>query len=113
MNVCQLIIKKLIRGVLITMGGKKQHFCINYVHIINKADILSSVLITFKIHTLNVNSPFKSLQSVVHCSYFLFIVYSGIILEKAMAPPSSTLAWKIPWTEEPGRLQSMVAKSRT
>ena len=28
-------------------------------------------------------------------------------VEKAMAPHSSTLAWKIPWTEEPGRLQSM------
>ena len=28
-------------------------------------------------------------------------------LEKEMAPHSSTLAWKIPWTEEPGRLQSM------
>ena len=27
--------------------------------------------------------------------------------EKAMAPHSSTLAWKIPWTEEPGGLQSM------
>ena len=26
---------------------------------------------------------------------------------KAMAPHSSTLAWKIPWAEEPGRLQSM------
>ena len=26
--------------------------------------------------------------------------------EKAMAPHSSTLAWKIPWTEEPGGLQS-------
>ena len=29
------------------------------------------------------------------------------ILEKAMAPQSSTLAWKIPWTEKPGGLQSM------
>ena len=28
-------------------------------------------------------------------------------LEKAMAPHSSTLAWKIPWMEGPGRLQSM------
>ena len=28
-------------------------------------------------------------------------------LEKAMATHSSTLAWRIPWTEEPGRLQSM------
>ena len=27
--------------------------------------------------------------------------------EKAMAPHSSTIAWKIPWIEEPGRLQSM------
>ena len=28
-------------------------------------------------------------------------------LKKEMAPHSSTLAWKIPWTKEPGRLQSM------
>ena len=31
----------------------------------------------------------------------------GYLAEKAMAPHSSTLAWKIPWTEKPGRLQSM------
>ena len=30
-----------------------------------------------------------------------------LIQEKAMAPHSSTLAWRIPWAEEPGRLQSM------
>ena len=30
-----------------------------------------------------------------------------MLMEKAMATHSSTLAWKIPWTEEPGRLQSM------
>ena len=30
-----------------------------------------------------------------------------LIREKAMAPHSSTLAWNIPWMEEPGRLQSM------
>ena len=29
------------------------------------------------------------------------------LLEKEMATHSSTLAWKIPWTEEPGGLQSM------
>jgi len=29
------------------------------------------------------------------------------LLEKEMATHSGTLAWKIPWTEEPGRLQSM------
>ena len=37
------------------------------------------------------------------------------LLEQEMAPHSSTLAWRIPWTEKPGRLQSVhgVAKSRT
>ena len=43
-------------------------------------------------HLDDMASPFKHLASP---------------LEKAMAPHSSTLAWKIPWTEEPGGLQSM------
>ena len=34
---------------------------------------------------------------------YMYELYS----EKAMAPHSSTLAWKIPWMEEPGGLQSM------
>ena len=34
----------------------------------------------------------------------------SISVEKAMATHSSILAWKIPWTEEPGRLQSMGSK---
>ena len=42
------------------------------------------------------------------CSNYLTIaLISHASKEKAMAPHSSTLAWKIPWTEEPGRLQSM------
>ena len=36
-----------------------------------------------------------------------------ILLEKAKAPHSSTLAWKLPWTEEPGGLQSMGLLSQT
>ena len=36
-----------------------------------------------------------------------FYMYLWNNTEKAMAPHSSTLAWKIPWTEEPGRLQSI------
>ena len=31
-------------------------------------------------------------------------------LEKEMATHSSTLAWKIPWTKKPGRLQSMISE---
>ena len=36
-------------------------------------------------------------------------IYACVALppEKAMAPHSSTRTWKIPWMEEPGRLQSM------
>ena len=43
-------------------------------------------------------------------SFILFLVFLSAFTteaEKAMAPHSSTLAWKIPWTEEPGGLQSM------
>ena len=39
--------------------------------------------------------------------------YVDILGEKAMAPRSGTLAWKIPLMEDPGRLQSMGSLSRT
>ena len=45
-----------------------------------------------------------------HCSFGLSFSFERCwtsFPEKAMAPHSSTLAWKIPWMEEPGRLQSM------
>ena len=46
-----------------------------------------------------------------HCYHLSkFHIYALIYYigwEKAMAPHSSTLAWKIPWTEEPSRLKSM------
>ena len=53
------------------------------------------------------------LLSFVYLSVFLSILpsihpptqLSIYLLEKEMATHSSTLAWKIPWTEEPGRLQ--------
>jgi len=46
---------------------------------------------------------------VLYSSGFLCVSSHYLIpsREKEMAPQSSTLAWKIPWTEEPGRLQSM------
>ena len=34
-------------------------------------------------------------------------------MEKAMVPHSSTLAWKIPWTEEPGGLPSIWARTES
>ena len=47
----------------------------------------------------------KTIKSSSSPFFFGFFLYSWE--EKAMAPHANTLAWKIPWTEEPGRLQSM------
>ena len=41
------------------------------------------------------------------CGTQTYSMVSAVVAEKAMAPHSSTLAWRIPWMEEPGRLQSM------
>ena len=55
----------------------------------------------------------KKIYIILHCYQhsmrdpFLTSFLVRFQTEKAMAPHSITLAWKIPWTEEPGRLQSM------
>ena len=61
---------------------------------------------------LNLSASFRGLLwkangliRINHLKHLRTISYYS--LEKAMAPHSSTLAWKIPWMEEPGRLQSM------
>ena len=48
-----------------------------------------------------------SLTSPALAGFYLFFFTTNTTWEKAIEPHSSTLAWKIPWTEEPGRLQSM------
>ena len=52
------------------------------------------------------SSFFLSLCTLLPIQYNLYRTRL-LDLEKAMAHHSSTLAWKIPWTEKPGRLQSM------
>ena len=47
------------------------------------------------------------LQLIVLSSLTEYLSFHLQMKEKAMASHSSTLAWKIPWTEEPGGLQSM------
>ena len=51
---------------------------------------------------------FKEVGVYLH-GWTLLLIYMSVVLmpEKAMAPHSSTLAWKIPWMEEPGGPQSM------
>ena len=45
--------------------------------------------------------------SLIECGRLPFEMVCSDPLEKAMATHSSTLAWRIPWMEAPGRLQSM------
>ena len=54
-------------------------------------------------------SKFSGILRAAHLSQHHLLVFeiAQLELEKAMAPHSSTLAWQIPWTEEPSRLQSM------
>ena len=57
---------------------------------------------------LNFHTNFKiTCSSSVKNAIGILIGIALNLLEKAMATHSSTLAWKIPWMEEPGRLQSM------
>ena len=54
------------------------------------------------------SSPTPQFKSINYSALsFPYIPTLTSIQEKAMAPHSSTLAWKIPWTEEPGRPKSM------
>ena len=55
-----------------------------------------------EINLLGINHDMKS--TVLIKENYSLMPYTP---EKAMAAHSSTLVWKIPWTEEPGRLQSM------
>ena len=50
-------------------------------------------------------SPFLLVNT--SCFTALAVAFCYFLSEKAMAPHSSTLAWKTPWMKEPGRLQSM------
>ena len=69
-------------------------------------------LVAMKIAYLRQNRPPGLINTrfhtkISHCQKECNNPLCSQSLEKAMAPHSSTLAWKIPWTEEPGRLQSV------
>jgi len=69
-----------------------------------------SILFIFSKNQILVLLIFASISfiSFSFISALKFMIYFLLLtLEKAMAPHSSTLAWKIPWTEEPDGLQSM------
>ena len=77
---------------------------------LGKTQSLSCFILSFKAKLVGyssflLTSYFCIPSLVMKRTSFLGVVLEG--QEKAMAPHSSTLTWKIPWMEEPGRLQSM------
>ena len=70
-------------------------------------DSHSSIIFNNSYYHRNILSSFpREFIDLSSINFFFFSLLPSQ-LEKAMAPYSSTLAWKVPWTEEPGRLQSM------
>ena len=85
------------------------------VSILNYTQIssLACIQILFSSHSSGffcyLTNPYFSIFSNIDTSifFFNFIEVQLISLEKEMATHSSILAWRVPWTEEPGGVQSM------
>ena len=77
----------------------------NSLHLGNETEG-NALLLTFPLDEIPKRYPENILHRVETYSGNIWITL-GDSTEKAMAPHSNTLAWKIPWMEEPGRLQSM------
>ena len=72
------------------------------VHMLFSAYKLNKQGAIYSLHVLLYNlEPVHCSMSSLNCCFLICMP------EKAMAPHSGTFAWKIPWMEEPGRLQSM------
>ena len=69
--------------------------------VLKKPTFKSSEMVNLK------NKRGGEIKCALYNRYYLKDIFSDIYSEKAMATHSSTLAWKIPRVEEPGRLQSM------
>ena len=82
--------------------------CFHVLATVNSAAMNIGVHISFQIRVFLAYVPGSDIvESYDNCTFSLLKNFHTVFLEKAVATHSSTLTWKIPWTEEPGRLQSM------
>ena len=93
--------QNLIHIWLIITGIVKPEICLTYLHFFTFDQ--SGLFGGNSCLPGNMKSITMSLSPRIHIIFCSLIAHCS---EKAMAPHSSTLAWKIPWLEEPGRLQS-------
>ena len=77
------------------------------IHLFTNVHILKEMLIGVTFTTENFDHHTHTHTHTHTNTHTHIYIYFIIKSEKAMAPHSRTLAWKIPWTEEPGRLQPM------
>ena len=85
-------------GSKITTDGACSHEIKRYLLLVRKVMTnLDSILKSRDI-------PLPTKVCLIKAMVFPVVMYGS---EKAMAPHSRTLAWKIPWMEEPGKLRSM------
>ena len=82
------------------MNLSLSHHCFSSSYLLRKL-FNFTVLGNTRIFSIDKTRELPPTSAIIHC------INHQLQLEKEMATPSSTLAWEIPWTEEPGRLQSM------
>ena len=81
-------------------------FCLKVLSCLKHFSSILQNILLLPLPLLLVSEIF-SCNGSTFCYQFSKLVEPRKGMEKAMAPHSSTLAWKIPWMEEPGGLQSM------
>ena len=82
------------------------HFCYHSFYLQELASFLNMHFLLYPVPVSGIKYLLFLFENTNKINVNIFISLS-LCSEKAIAPHSSTLAWKIPWTEEPGRLQSM------
>ena len=94
---------------LFTLSSSDGHLASVHVLVIIKWCLREHwVRVSFQILIFYRYIPRSEIAGSCGSSVFSFLrTLHTVLPEQAMAPHSSTLAWKIPWAEEPGRLQSM------
>ena len=80
----------------------------DYCSVIKRNKIRSSLAMRIDLQSVIQSEGIQEEKNKYWGSFIFFeLWFSPDIWEKAMAPHSNTLAWQIPWTEEPGGLLSM------
>ena len=98
-------------GCSVPFNFSQQCAFISYIMLLTIFENLQISMFNFIVSVFLCHQNFCHSNNSIHFllmyTFFSIIDFTPHILEKAMGTNSSTLAWKIPWMEEPGRLQSM------